>query len=62
MLARLTHPNIARLIDAGIMPDGQPYLVLEYVRGENAVQARYNLAFNLMQMGELTTARRPPTL
>jgi serine/threonine protein kinase len=34
MLARLTHPNIARLIDAGAMPDGQPYLVLEYVRGE----------------------------
>jgi serine/threonine-protein kinase len=34
MLARLTHPNIARLIDAGVTPDGQPYLVLEYVRGE----------------------------
>jgi serine/threonine-protein kinase len=34
MLARLTHPNIARLIDAGVSPDGQPYLVLEYVAGE----------------------------
>jgi serine/threonine-protein kinase len=34
LLARLTHPNIARLIDAGLTPDGQPYLVLEYVRGE----------------------------
>lgn len=34
MLARLTHPNIARLIDAGAMPEGQPYLVLEYVKGE----------------------------
>lgn len=34
MLARLTHPNIARLVDAGAMPDGQPYLVLEYVKGE----------------------------
>jgi tetratricopeptide (TPR) repeat protein len=34
MLARLAHPNIARLIDAGAMPDGQPYLVLEYVKGE----------------------------
>jgi serine/threonine-protein kinase len=34
MLARLTHPNIARLIDAGVTPDGQPYLVLEYVGGE----------------------------
>jgi serine/threonine-protein kinase len=35
MLARLTHPNIARLIDAGVLPDGQPYLVLEYVAGES---------------------------
>lgn len=33
-LARLAHPNIARLIDAGIAPGGQPYLVLEYVEGE----------------------------
>ena len=35
LLARLTHPNIARLIDAGTRPDGQPYLVLEYVKGEH---------------------------
>jgi tetratricopeptide (TPR) repeat protein len=34
VLARLAHPNIARLIDAGATPDGQPYLVLEYVKGE----------------------------
>ena len=34
MLARLTHPNIARLIDAGVTPNDQPYLVLEYVKGE----------------------------
>jgi serine/threonine-protein kinase len=33
LLARLTHPNIARLIDAGMSPDGDPYLVLEYVDG-----------------------------
>jgi serine/threonine protein kinase len=32
ILARLTHPSIARLIDAGVSPIGQPYLVLEYVR------------------------------
>ena len=25
ILARLTHPNIARLIDAGVSPTGQPY-------------------------------------
>jgi len=33
ILARLTHPNIARLYDAGITPDGQRYLALEYVVG-----------------------------
>jgi len=33
VLARLTHPNIARLLDAGVSPGGQPYLVLEYVDG-----------------------------
>ena len=34
ILARLTHPNIARLIDAGVSGAGQPFLVLEYVEGE----------------------------
>ncbi len=34
ILARLTHPNIARLADAGVSTTGQPYLVLEYVPGE----------------------------
>jgi eukaryotic-like serine/threonine-protein kinase len=33
VLARLDHANIARLIDAGVTDDGQPYLVLEYVEG-----------------------------
>jgi serine/threonine-protein kinase len=34
ILARLAHPNIARLIDAGVTGSGQPFLVLEYVEGE----------------------------
>jgi Tol biopolymer transport system component/serine/threonine protein kinase len=33
MLARLSHPNIAKLFDAGVTATGQPYLVLEYIRG-----------------------------
>jgi serine/threonine-protein kinase len=32
-LAKLTHPNIARLLDAGVGPNEQPYLVLEYING-----------------------------
>jgi eukaryotic-like serine/threonine-protein kinase len=35
ILARLAHPNITRLIDAGISPAGQPYLVVEVVDGES---------------------------
>jgi serine/threonine-protein kinase len=34
ILARLAHPNIARLLDAGLTAEGQRYLVLEYVPGE----------------------------
>lgn len=34
ILAGLTHPHIARLYDAGISAQGQPYLSLEYVEGE----------------------------
>jgi serine/threonine protein kinase len=34
VLARLVHPNIARLVDAGEMDAGRPYLVLEFVDGE----------------------------
>jgi serine/threonine protein kinase/tetratricopeptide (TPR) repeat protein len=35
ILARLSHPSIARLIDAGVSRTGQPYLVLEYVQGHH---------------------------
>ena len=35
ILARLGHPHIARLIDAGVSNTGQPYLVLELVDGQH---------------------------
>jgi serine/threonine-protein kinase len=34
VLARLDHPAIARLLDAGTASDGRPYLALEFVEGE----------------------------
>jgi serine/threonine-protein kinase len=34
ILARLEHPNIARLYDAGVSSDGVPYLAMEYVDGK----------------------------
>ena len=35
ILARLRHPHIAQLVDAGVSPAGQPYLVLEHVDGQS---------------------------
>ncbi|MCH9651511.1 MAG: serine/threonine-protein kinase [Deltaproteobacteria bacterium] len=35
ILADLDHPAIARLLDGGTTEDGSPYLVMEYVAGEN---------------------------
>ncbi|GAB5522013.1 MAG: hypothetical protein RhofKO_42640 [Rhodothermales bacterium] len=33
ILATLTHPHIARLLDGGALPDGRSYLVMEYIDG-----------------------------
>ncbi|MBS0214937.1 MAG: protein kinase [Proteobacteria bacterium] len=52
ILARLAHPHIARLLDAGISENGQPYLALEFVEGhgilayarENALDTRQRIA------------------
>lgn len=34
VLARLDHPGIARLIDGGVLDNGQPWLVMELAEGE----------------------------
>ncbi|MDC8011964.1 serine/threonine-protein kinase [Tahibacter soli] len=39
LLARLAHPNIARLIDGGVTGDARPWLAMEYVDGRSI--ARY---------------------
>jgi serine/threonine protein kinase len=33
-LATLSHPAIAQVFDAGALPDGRPYFVMEHVRGQ----------------------------
>jgi serine/threonine protein kinase len=58
LLARLRHRHIAHLIDAGVSPAGQPYLVLEHVEGEHvdahcnrlrlSVQARVSLFLDVL--------------
>jgi non-specific serine/threonine protein kinase/serine/threonine-protein kinase len=39
ILARLSHPNIARLIDGGVIHDGRPYFVMEFVEGQRLNEA-----------------------
>ncbi|MEO6076893.1 MAG: serine/threonine-protein kinase [Dokdonella sp.] len=34
ILARLSHPNLARFIDGGVAANGRPWFALEFVRGE----------------------------
>jgi serine/threonine protein kinase len=35
IVAHLEHPNICKLLDGGITDDGFPYLVLEYIKGQD---------------------------
>ena len=58
ILARLRHPHIAQLTDAGLYASGQPYLVLERVEGERidsycdgrslGIQARVRLFLDVL--------------
>jgi eukaryotic-like serine/threonine-protein kinase len=58
ILAKVTHPNIAHLIDAGVTATGQPYLVIELVDGTHvdrycadhslAVGARLRLVLDVL--------------
>lgn len=58
ILARLRHPNIAYLLDAGVTDDGQAYLVLELIDGEAidtwcdgrslGIEARLRLALDVL--------------
>ncbi|MGZ3480394.1 MAG: protein kinase, partial [Myxococcaceae bacterium] len=47
MLGRLDHPHLARQLQAGCLEDGRPYLVSEYLDGED-------LASHMRRHGPLT--------
>jgi serine/threonine-protein kinase len=39
VLAKLSHPNIARLYDGGLGPGGEPWYAMEYIDGATLVEA-----------------------
>lgn len=39
MMARLRHPNAAMIFDAGNLPDGRHFIVMEYIKGITLAQA-----------------------
>ncbi len=49
----LSHPNIARLLDAGTALDGKPFLVLEFVDGEPIVDYCRRHGLSIQQRLEL---------
>ena len=66
VLARLDHPNIARLIDAGTVEDGRPYFIMDYVEGvpitryveENKLSIRDRLSLFLKITAAVEKAHR----
>jgi len=60
LLARLEHPNIARLIDGGELEDGTPFVAMEYVEGESLLRhvesRRLDLNARLRLFGQLLEA------
>ena len=68
ILARLAHPHIARLLDAGVSTDDQPYLALDYVEGEpitdycrNRKHAAGSAAAPVRSRSAMRSATRTPT-
>jgi serine/threonine protein kinase/Tfp pilus assembly protein PilF len=53
ILARLNHPNIAHLYDAGIGADGRPYLAMQFVVGEPLIDYCESRKLGVQQRLEL---------
>jgi len=53
ILAKLEHPCIARLLDAGQTPEGLPYLVMEYVEGSTIVEYAQAAALSVRERVDL---------
>ncbi len=65
-LAMMDHPAIARVFDAGATPEGRPYFVMEYIKGEpittycDAPQAVHCRTARALSAGVRRRAARAP--
>jgi tRNA A-37 threonylcarbamoyl transferase component Bud32 len=56
-LIRLDHPNIVRILDSGVLTDGNPFMVMEYIRGHSLRRMiRENGRLDLDQAAHVTQA------
>lgn len=55
LMAELKHPNVLDIYDAAVLEDGTPYLVLEYIKGED-LQKRLSREGKLSQRTALRIA------
>ena len=53
ILTRLAHPNIVQCFDAGTLPDGRLYLVLEWLEGEDLSDFKLRAPMGLRRVLEL---------
>jgi eukaryotic-like serine/threonine-protein kinase len=53
ILARLDHPNIARLLDAGTTDDGLPYFIMDYIVGAPVTRFAVAQGLSMRQRLEL---------
>jgi eukaryotic-like serine/threonine-protein kinase len=53
VMARIQHPNVVRLLDFNFMTDGRPYLVMEYLAGENLGEILTRRTFSVPQVSDV---------
>jgi eukaryotic-like serine/threonine-protein kinase len=53
VMARIRHPNVVRLLDFNFMTDGRPYLVMEYLPGENLGEILSTRSFSVPQVSAI---------
>jgi eukaryotic-like serine/threonine-protein kinase len=53
VMASLHHPNVVRLLDFDVTEDGRPYLIMEYLPGQNLGDVLMTRTFSVAQVSTL---------